>query len=754
MFSPYGKFADGGRAFKINTPDLPRNWYNYMYTDSYITFTSQCGVGQGFLQDRLGNRLNLITARGMYAVTDDNAWSLCALPVYDKYDYYECEHRLGSTKITLEKYSVRSEYTLCVPNIDDKLTGIEMSSVKLTNTGSKAISIKLISYTENDLDGIYKLQGYNTMHAEKDNTLNGLHFEVYKPFYGALREMAFFTACSEKVTGWDCAKNAFIGTYGSVADPKALHTGGCTNSECTAEKLGFAIQTVFTLDPGESKTVVFSCGLTEGNKNAVKLADEWTNEAGFGKALKSIDTRTAERLGGVKLETPDENLNSLINYWLQYQTDLGSRWARVRHNGYRDIASDTECFATVNPALAWERIKRLLTYQYSNGYSPRTFIDGKICDNNFADCTVWLTFTVTSIIKELGKPELLKEEVEFNDGTSATVYEHLKRSVEFLYGFTGLHGLVQIWGGDWNDCMNTAGLQHKGVSIWLSIAWVRANRQFKELAQCLGNTQDAAACDEREAKMLPLIEKYGWDEKGGYYIYAYSDDDEKIGSSDCEEGAVFLNPQLWATLAGGLGYGHEEEALEHAYKLLDDPLGTRVSTPPYTQKSYKIGTIVEKAPGVQENGGVYLHSMCWKLAVDGIRKDSKNVRKDIDSIVPFRNEIVNGRAEPYIICNCYMGKETGYRYGTPGQSWRTASGQWFLKSMVNFVFGLTPDFNGLRLEPCLPEGWDEAHAVKQFRGYTYDIRYKRTGKAGITVNGKAIEGTLLPLENAEVTVTF
>ena len=754
MLSPYGGFSQDGKTFTINTPDLPRNWYNYFYTDRYITFTSQCGIGQGFLQDDMGVRLMPVKARGLYAVCGGKGRNLCALPVYEPREAYSCAHRPGSTAICLTQDGIESEYTLFVPREEDPFTGCEVSLVRLTNRTAEAQTVRLISYTDNDFDGVYRYQGYNTGALNKDPSFNGLYYNFKEEFAGEKRAFCFFTACSLPLSGYDCARNAFIGPYGSVADPAALHRGGCSGSACVAEKMGYAIQTDLTLAPGESKSAVFICGLTADLDRARTLCSRFDSPDKALEEKRRMEAFFSERLDGtLTFETGDENLDHLLNHWLKYQTDLGSRWARVRHNGYRDIASDTECLACFNPSLAWERIKRLLRYQYSDGYAPRTFIDGEIRPNNFSDCTVWLTFTVNYIIRELGKPELLWEEVDFNDGTSASVYEHLRRSADYLYRFTGHHGLVRIWGGDWNDCMNGVGMKGKGVSIWLSIALVRALRQLAFLARLLGRKDDAEECEKRAGHMCDLINAYGWDEKGGYYLYARTDDDLPVGAWDCEEGKVFLNPQLWAVLAGGLGQNREETALENAYALLADPLGTRVSTPPYTAKTAWIGSMSEKAPGVQENGGVYLHAMCWKLAADALRGDEARVREDIDSIVPFRNEIVSGRAEPYIICNCYMGKETGYRYGTPGQSWRTASGQWFLKSMAQFVYGLQPEPEGLALRPCMPKGWNEMKVTRVFRGCTYRITLRRTGEKALYFNGQKLKGDILPPESGEVLAT-
>lgn len=756
MFTQYGKFAEGGKEFVINTPDLPRNWYNYLYTDHYITFTSQVGIGQGFLQDRLGKRLTAVEARGMYAHDGAEGWNLAGLPVESEWEDYRCVHGLGYTVIRLKNRGILSEYGLFVPNEDNPLRGYEVSWVKLTNETSKIKTLKVISYTDNSLDGTYKYQGYNTDRLDYDGSANGLVFPVREEWNGENRDFAFFAVCGQKLSGYDCARNAFIGPYDSAQTPKALKRGGCSNSACVAEKIGYAVQTTLTLKPGETGFVSFAVGLSENAEAASEIVRRFDTAQKLENELKAVQRKYEEIIGGVIFKTPDENLNCLMNYWLKYQTNMGSRWARVRHNGYRDIASDTECLATFNPKLAWERIKRLLTYQYSNGYAPRTFIDGKIRDNNFADCTVWLTFTVYSIVCELGGKALLNETVPFNDGSEASVYEHLRRSVDFLYHFRGLHGLIQIWGGDWNDCMNLAGLKHKGVSVWLSIAWYRANRQFGELAEWLGKKEDAEMARVRGEEMQKIVEQYGWDEKGEYYIYAYTDEDRKLGSFDCEEGRIFLNPQMWAVLSGISTDGREIRAMDRAEEELTYELGTAVSTPAYTHRDDGIGTMTTKAPGVQENGGVYLHAMCWKLAVDALLKREKNVEKDLDSIVPFRNPVVNGRAEPYTLSNCYMGRETGYRYGTPGQSWRTASGQWFVKAMVNYVFGLLPTKDGLTVNPCFPASWNGAEITKSFRGGSYHIVYKRTGRSRVFADGKEIPTNLLPPAGkmTEVTVEF
>ncbi len=757
MLSPYGQFSPDGSEYIINTPDLPRNWYNYFFNDHYITFTSQAGIGQGFLQDNMGRRIMPVCGRGVYIHDGEIGWNLAGLPVHEKNDRYSCTHGIGYTVITLEKNGIKTEYGIFVPCDGRPTAGYEVLWVKIINLTDRKKSVKVMAYADNYLDGGYSYQGYNTSSVYYDGKIRGIRYPVSSEWHGKPTDFEVFVACGQDISGYDCAKNAFIGPYGSIFDPKAIHSGGCGNSDCVAEKFGFAVEHTVELAPKEIGFVSFVMGVAESTDSINEICDSVKDEQQISALLGKIRDKNKTLFEGVSIETPDHELNCLFNNWLKYQTNLGSRFARVRHNGYRDIASDTECLSAFAPELAWERIKRLLSYQYSNGYAPRTFIDGTVCDHNFSDCTVWLTFAVYEIIMELGKPELLNETVPFNDGSEASVYEHLRRSVDFLYNFRGNYGLIKIWCGDWNDCMNKVGEKQKGVSIWLTMAWYRANRMFAELAQLLGKTDDVSLAEERGEEMRQLIDKYGWDEKGSYYRYAYTDDFIPVGASECDEGKIYLNTQLWAVLSGVAYDGKERQAMANAEKLLSGELGTVVFAPPYSKYIPHIGAITAKAAGVQENGGVYLHTMCWKLAVDAMLGRPDLVEYDITRILPFRNPVVNGRGEPYSLFNCYMGNQTGYRYGTPGQSWRTATGQWFLNAMCRYVFGLRATVKGLEIRPCLPQSWDKARVTKRFRGCVYVINYNRTKNSEIIADGKRIDGELLPYregETIEVTVNL
>ncbi len=748
MDRKYGYFSNDGKEYHITTPDIPRNWYNYLWNDSYITYTSQAGAGESFLQDSLGRRISLVKDRGFFILEGDKSHGICGLPVNERLDGYLCTHSRGASNVHTELDGIVSDVNITVPNDG----ACELWSVKIKNNSASERVLRLVSFCNLGFDEAYARQGYNTGVADFDGALNALVSCKFASFDNDGKRPAFaFMAASQKPDAYDCTFNSVIGPYGSFAHPVFADRGGLSNSPCCGEKMAFALEQHMTLSAGEQREIVFVLGIAFSKDEILTYIERFASAESYEREKKNALDKFSAQVDDVTVHTPDEKLNHTFE-WLKHQSNMGSRWARVRHNGYRDMTSDTDCLAAINPELALDRFLRILTYQYSNGYAPRTFKDGKIQDKNFADNTVWLNFTAASIIKELGRADILDMQVPYNDGTVGSVYEHLSRSVDFLYGFRGHHGLIRIWGGDWNDCMNTAGLGGKGVSVWLSIAWYRANNTFAEIAKIHGSKHDAKEAERRSEEMRQIIEEYGWD--GEYYLCAYNDDGEKIGSHECEEGAMFLIPQLWSVLSGVSDRGREIIAMDSVEKYLSSPLGTLISIPPYTKFNDKIGSVTTKPAGVHENGGVYLHTIAWKVAVDAMLGRPDKVEEDINTILPYRNKIVDGRAEPYTLCNSYFGEQTGYRYGTPGQSWRTASGQWFQKALVNYVFGLMPEMEGLRVAPCLPPSWKECSIVKHFRGYTYNIKYVNGGAKvkKITVNGEQIEGDILPLADAEVLV--
>lgn len=742
MIKTYGHFSEEG--FIITDRNTPRHWYNYMFNDEYVTFVSQVGFGEGIAQDDMGRRVVPVTDRNVYISDGSRFWQASGLPIYDELDDYWCQHSIGYTDICVVKNGIKSICRFFVPNSGKR----EIIRVTVENVSDETKTIKVIPFAETRIDGDYAPQGYQTSSANYNESKNAVVGIGYSALGGTYGKRFAYLASSEKVSSFDTRRTAFIGTYGNKQMPKALiETLGCTGTDCIAEKICFALENTITLSSGETASVYYTLGVEATVEDIPQFTAEEL-EAQFAEMTQ----KQRNLCEGVHIETPWENLNNLFNDWLKFQTNMGSRWARVRHNGIRDLTSDTECLSCFQAELAADRLRRVMTYQYSNGYAPRTFLDGTIQDKNFSDNMVWMAFAAHAITKELGDKNYLLKETAFNDHSSATVYEHVKRAVDFMWEFTGHHGLVRIWGGDWNDCLNCAGQKGKGVSVWLSIAFVRAAKMLSEMALWLQKNEDAAKYKERAEIMQARVNEYGW--KDDRYIYAISDDYDLIGAKECKEGSMFALPQLWSVFAD-FEKEYQTAAMETLERELNTDLGLLVSTPPYTEQVPYIGSMTKKYPGLHENGGVYLHAAVWKLAVDSLLGRGEKVEEGLRKILPSDHTYFKKYGEPYSMFNSYLGVETGYRAGTPGQSWRTASGQWLLYSIVRSIYGLTPEFGGLVIKPCLPPTWKNCSITKNFRGCTYAINFKGAGKVkSITVNGQSHETDkpIAPIEGGRLDI--
>lgn len=746
-YKEYGHWSEDGREYVITERKTPRHWYNYLFNDSYVGFVSQVGFGEGVCQDIYTNRIKIITDRCLYVTDKENGtWHTAnGLPIYAKYDRYECHHGLGYTTYIYEKDGIEGHFTVFVP-----ADGIcEQWIVTLCNHRGTVADLGVIAYCATDVDGTYEKQGYNSMEGHLDAETDALYHKFITKFGSGNKNLQYtYMMSSEPVSAYDCRHNAFIGTYGHKDVPQALiENGGCTNSDCVVEKLCFSLENSLALAPNQSHTLYYQIGHAKKREEIAdqrKVIDVGVPET----LLKEVIAKRTEECGGVSIHTPDERLNLAFNSFYKYSTVMGSHWARVRHNGYRDMTNDTECLATFNPTLAWEKLKRVLAWQYSTGYAPRTIKDGKIQDNKYIDCAVWLPSAAHTLVNELGNLALLREEVPFNDGSIATVFEHLRRALQYLYDFHGENGLIKIWGGDWHDGLNKAGIKGKGVSVWLSIAWYRANKRFVELAALLGETELAEHHTEMGETMRQNIETYGWD--GSYYLEAINDDGVKIGSKESEALNMWLVPNVWAVMAEIAPREKLLSVMEEIDRTLECPYGTLNATPAWTSGANDtMGNLTMQPAGTLLNESVYMQPMTWKLMAEATLKRRKSMQMSLKKFLPWDHTYGETQGEPYILYNYYAGEAAGYRAGIPGQSWRTATTHCFVRFMIRYLYGLVPTMEGLRLDPCLPPDWKECSVTKAFRGCTYEITYhqeKGDGSLTVKIDGKNIDGDLLPYE--------
>ncbi len=742
----YGHFSADGKAFIITTPQTPRHWYNYLWNRNFVSLVSQTGQGEAFSQDALGRRIPLLSARMLFLRDQDSGelWAANGLPVAKAYQNYRCKHALGCTTIALRYGDIATAFRIFTPQAEL----CEVWTLRVANEGKRERRLQIFPFADTLLDGPAKPQAYYMSRGYWQQAQQAIIVSAYAEFDRAEQCFNFLTA-SQPISGFDSRERAFVG-YGTWQAPEALLRGGCTNSFAEMDKPIFALENRLSLKPGEEASLHFIVGTVFDEDEIGAMRRKFFQREGVEAELRRVQRAIDAELGQTAFVTPDETLNRFTLHWLKRQISLGTLWARVRHNGFRDLMQDIGAMAFFNPQAALERLERVLAFQYSSGYAPRTWLNGQVLDKDFSDNHVWIACTVHNLVMETGDLAILDREVPFNDGSSASIYEHVKRAVDYLWEDRGRFGLCRIHSGDWNDCLDQVGPQGRGVSVWLSMAWYLANRQFAELARLKGEVEHAKTAGRRADEMRQAVDRYAWD--GDYYLRAFDDDGAPIGSHLNTEGTLYLNPQSWAVLSGIAQGDKGARALVYAEDRLQTPLGIRSVEKAYSFYQPNIGCMSRKTPGIQENGGVYLHASAFKLAADCLLKRREAVERGIYQMLPFgrADSLPENDGEPYIFSNCYFAIEGSYRYGTAGQSWGTGTAGWFYAALLNHVFGLKPEMAGLRVDPCLPPSWTECCVIRQFRGATYRITYRQEKGGGellqITVNGREWRGGVLPYQ--------
>lgn len=334
----------------------------------------------------------------------------------------------------------------------------------------------------------------------------------------------------------------------------------------------------------------------------------------------------------------------------------------------------------------------------------------------------------------------------FESDESGTVLDHMRRGMHFLTTERGERGLCLWGGGDWNDSINTAGMNGKGESVWLTIATVKALKVFAKILQHIHQDSEAADWLEKAETLTAAVRRYGWD--GEHYLYGYTDWDEKVGSDENAEGQIYLNPQTWAVLAG-IATGEDGHALmDRVEKRLHCPYGYVQCAPSYTKGDPHIGRSTYFVPGCVENGSVYNHGVTFKIAADCALGRAEDAYRTVCEILPDNPELIDCGVEPYAMTNMYLGPENPHAPKWAPCSWITGTAGWMYRCITEYLLGVNADFDGLRLTPCIPPELDGTQVTRRYRGATYRITIRR-GDHPMVCDGVEIDGDTLPLFPAD-----
>ncbi|MBN1302494.1 MAG: glycosyl transferase [Melioribacteraceae bacterium] len=795
----FGFFDDSKKEYVITNVMTPYPWINYLGSDRFFSLISNTAGGYSFYKDALLRRITRyrynnvpIDNGGKYFYINDagDVWSPGWKPVKADLEDYSCRHGLGYTIIKGRRNNVTVEVIYFVP----VNTNCEIQKVRITNNSKGHKSLKLFSFIEwclwNALDDQTNFQrNFSTGEVEVEDSVI-----YHKTEYKERRNHFAFYSVNRKIEGFDTDRDSFTGLYNGFDKPDAVFESYSRNSIAHGWSPVASHCLSVQLEPGESQEMVFLLGYMENEENdkwesrgvinkkkAKELISKFSTVEQVDNSLKELNKYWDSLLSVYQLKSHDEKLDRMVNIWNQYQCMVTFNMSRSasyfesgigRGMGFRDSNQDLIGFVHQIPEKARERILDIAATQFEDGgayhqYQPLTKKGNNAIGGNFNDDPMWLILSTTAYIKETGDWSILEERVPFdNDESKAeSLFEHLRRSFYHVVNNLGPHKLPLIGRADWNDCLNlncfsknpdepfqTTENQKGGVAESLMIAglFVAYGNEFIQLCEKINKTDEAEKASLYVGKMEEAIDKYGWD--GNWFLRAYDYYGEKIGSNENEEGKIFIESQGYCIMAGvGLNDGKAVMALESVRKYLNCEYGIVLNNPAFTKYYLNMGEISTYPAGYKENAGIFCHNNPWIMIAETIVGNGVRAFEYYQKICPSYLEDISDlhKTEPYVYSQMIAGKDA-FKPGEAKNSWLTGTAAWNYYAVTQYILGIQPQYNGLKIDPCIPGSWDGFTVIRKFRGSTYDIKVKNPeniskGIKKIVVNGEEIQGNIIPV---------
>ena len=797
----FGYFDDKNREYVITSPKTPYPWINYLGTNGFFGLISNTAGGYCFYRDARLRRITRyrynnvpVDMGGRYFYINDggSVWSPSWSPVKRDLESYTCRHGMGYTVITGENAGIKAEVTYFVPVDSD----CEIHKVKLTNTYGVEKSFSLFSFVEwclwdaND-DSTNFQRNFSTGEVEiEGSTL------YHKTEYRERRNHYAFYHCSEPISGFDTDRETFMGLYNGFERPDAVFEDRPRNSAAHGWSPIASHRVAVTLKPGETKEMVFVLGYIENpvdekfnpdgsirKERAHALIEKVGSPEKADRAFKELGRYWDSLLSQFSVKSPDEKVDRMVNIWNQYQCMVTFNMSRSasyfesgigRGMGFRDSNQDLLGFMHQIPDRARERLIDLASTQMPDGtcyhqYQPLTKKGNGEIGGNFSDDPLWMILAVAQYIKETGDWSILKESVPYdNDEKLAKpMMHHLTMSFRRVATNLGPHGLPLIMRADWNDCLNLNCFSYESgesfqtttskdgkvaESVLVAAMFTFIIPEYIKICRHEGLDKEAEEAIAETKKMAEAVMRDGWD--GEWFLRAYDDFGRKVGSKECEEGKIFIEPQGFAVLSGlGKESGSDLRALESVKKYLDCERGLVLNNPAYTKYYVEYGEISTYPQGFKENAGVFCHNNAWIICAEAFVGHGDRAFEYYSKIAPAFCEDISElhKTEPYVYAQMVAGKDApAGKMGEAKNSWLTGTAAWNFVAISQYILGVKPDYEGLRIDPSIPSGWDGFKISRLYRGARYNITVKNPdgvckGVKSIVCDGVRISGNVLPV---------
>ena len=796
----YGHFDDRKREYVITRPDTPLPWINYLGCEAYFGIISNTAGGYSFYRDARLRRVSRYRYNnvpfdlgGRYIYLRDNHdgefWSPSWQPTRHEAEDYFCRHGMGYSIIGSTFKGIKTETAYFVPLGEN----LEIWKLSITNLRRKPVRLSVFSSIEFCLwdaqdDAANFQRNFSTGQVE---VKAGVIY--HKTEYRERRDHFAYFACSEKLAGYDTQRDAFLGSYRSWDKPLVVERGRSFNSVAHGWAPIGSHHVRLNVKPGETRQVIFLLGYHENpkeqkfdppdsqtiDKRRVRpTIARYLKPAAVDAAFEALRLYWDRLLGLYQARTPDRHANRMVNIWNAYQCMATFNMSRSasfyesgigRGLGFRDSNQDLLGFVHMVPERARERILDLAATQLETGgayhqYQPLTKRGNNDIGSNFNDDPLWLITGVAAYLKETGDWPILDVPVPYDNksGSETLLYEHLERSLQYTLSRLGPHGLPLIGRADWNDCLNlncfsdTPGESFQTTtnkdgkvaeSVFIGGLFVLAARELAALAERRGLSSNADSYRKAALQMDGTVRMHGWD--GEWFLRAYDDSGNKVGSSECEEGKIFIEPQGFCVLAGiGLDGGLARKALDSVNKMLATRHGIMLQQPAFSKYYLHLGEISSYPPGYKENAGIFCHNNPWIMIAEAMMGNGDRAFDYYRRINPSAREKMSQlhRCEPYVYAQMIAGKDAP-THGEAKNSWLTGTAAWNYVAITQYILGVRPTYEGLMVSPAIPVKWKEFSVSRAFQGVRYDITVKRRGRGSrvqLLVDGNPVEGNIIP----------
>ena len=772
----YGYFDNASREYVIDRVDVPASWTNYIGLKDFYGVFNHTAAGYVLYKSPEYHRITRfrpngpVDGPGHYVYLRDNDtgdfWSVSWQPVGKPKEHYSCRHGLSYSKYLCDYSGINAQQTLFAA-IDDP---VEIWDVRLRNDSGKKRNLSVFSYLEFSFHQIpmdnqnFQMSLYATGSRYEDGIIE-------EDLYYEEDGFQFFTA-DFTPDGFDCCRDAFLGDYRTERNPQAVETGKCSGSFRKGGNHCGALMKTITLEPGQEQRLLFLLGeggLETGRTMRRKYTQQRVDRD-FAETAKFWD----ERLKCLQVSTPSEAMNTELNIWNLYQSEINVMFSRFTSFievggrvglGYRDTAQDAMMVVHADPEGCKKRIVQLLKALTYEGYGlhlfePRWF-EPEEKQQSFksptvvptpdksqivhglkdacADDALWLVSSIVQYVRETGDVGFVDTVVRYADGGEGTVYDHMKCILDFSAKQVGAHGICKGLRADWNDCLNLGG----GESAMVSFLHYWAICNFVELAKKLGRQDDAAYYETMAAAVKKISRQELWD--GRWFIRGITAKGRKIGTQADTEGRVHMESNTWAVLSGVADPEQGKLAMDAVDEYLYTPYGLMLNAPCFTVPDDDIGFVTRVYPGLKENGSIFSHPNPWAWCAEAVLGRGSRAMKFYDALCPaMQNDRIEVRkSEPYSYCQFVSGRDHT-TFGEAHHPFMTGSAGWAYYAATQYLLGVRPEFDSLTVDPCIPADWKEFTVDRIWRGAEYRIRVTNPkgvekGVAEIRLNGETVD---------------